>query len=38
MKIKEKSKLKQFQDQGQIKTIKKYTYDDEDTSFISKQK
>ena len=30
--------IKAIQDQGQIKTIKKYTYDDEDTSLISKQK
>ena len=27
-----------IQDQGQVKTIKKYDYDDEDTPFISKQK
>ena len=26
------------QDQGQVKTIKKYDYDAKDTSFISKQK
>ena len=30
--------IKAIQDQGQIETIKKYTYDDEDTSLISKQK
>ena len=36
MKIKEKNKLKQ--DQGQVKSIKKYGYDDEDTPFISKRK
>ena len=30
--------IKAIQDQGQIKTIKKYDYDDEDTPFISKQK
>ena len=29
--------IKAIQDQGQVKTIKKYD-DDEDTSFISKQK
>ena len=27
-----------IQDQGQVKTIKKYTYDAEDAPFISKQK
>ena len=31
-------RIKAIQDQGQIKTIKKYDYDDEDTPFISKQK
>ena len=30
--------IKVIQDQRQVKTIKKYDYDDEDTSFISKQK
>ena len=30
--------IKPIQDQGQVKTIKKYSYDDEDTPFISKQK
>ena len=30
--------IKAIQDQGQVKTIKKYTYDDEDTPLISKQK
>ena len=30
--------IKAIQDQGRIKTIKKYTYDDEDTPLISKQK
>ena len=30
--------IKTIQDQGQVKTIKKYAYDDEDTPFISKQK
>ena len=30
--------IKAIQDQGQVKTIKKYDYDDEDTPFISKQK
>ena len=29
---------KQIKDQGQVKTIKKYIYDKEDTPFISKQK
>ena len=30
--------IKTIQDQGQVKTIKKYAYDAEDTQFISKQK
>ena len=30
--------IKAIQDQGRIKTIKKYTYDDEDAPLISKQK
>ena len=30
--------IKAIQDQGQVKTIKKYDYDDEDTPFILKQK
>ena len=30
--------IKAIQDQGQVKTIKKYTYDDEDTPLILKQK
>ena len=30
--------MKAIQDQGQVKTIKKYTYDDGDTLLISKQK
>ena len=30
--------IKAIQDQGQLKTIKKYDYDSEDTPFISKQK
>ena len=30
--------IKAIQNQGQVKTIKKYTYDDEDSSLISKQK
>ena len=30
--------IKAIQDQGQVKSIKKYSYDDEDTPFISKQK
>ena len=30
--------IKAIQDQGQVKTITKYTYDAEDTPLISKQK
>ena len=30
--------IKAIQDQRQVKTIKNYSYDDEDTPFISKQK
>ena len=30
--------IRAIQDRGQVKTIKKYSYDDEDTPFISKQK
>ena len=30
--------IKAIQNQGQIKTIKKYSYDDEDSPFISEQK
>ena len=30
--------IKEFQNQGEIKTIKKYTYDNEDTPLVSKQK
>ena len=30
--------IKAIQNQGQVKTIKKYTYDDEDSPLISKQK
>ena len=30
--------IKAIQNQGGIKTIKKYTYDNEDTPLISKQK
>ena len=30
--------VNQIQDQGRIKTIKKFNYDDEDTPLISKQK
>ena len=30
--------IKVIQDKGQVRTIKKYDYDDEDTPFISKQK
>ena len=33
-----KRQIKAIQDQGQVKTVKKYSYDDEDTPFISKQK
>ena len=32
------NQIKAIQDQGQLKTIKKYAYDAEDTPFISKQK
>ena len=43
MKIKNKQdegqkQIKAIQDQGQVKTIKKYAYDSEDSPFISKQK
>ena len=37
MKIKEKQ-IKAIQNQGQVKTIKKYACDDDDSSLISKQK
>ena len=37
MRIKEK-KIKAIQNQRQVKTIKKYTYDDEDSQLISKQR
>ena len=30
--------IKTIENQGQVKTIKKYAYDSEDTPFISKQK
>ena len=33
-----KKQIKAIQDQGQVKTIKKYDYDDEDSPLISKQK
>ena len=33
-----KKQIKAIQDQGQVKTIKKYIYDNEDTPLISKQK
>ena len=33
-----KKQIKAIQDQGQVKIIKKYDYDNEDTPFISKQK
>ena len=32
------NQIKAIQNQGQVKTIKKYTYDDEDSPLISKQK
>ena len=38
MGIKEKKQIKAIQDQGQVKTIKKYYYDSEDSPFISKPK
>ena len=38
MKIKEKTKLKAIQDQGQFKSINKYAYDAEDTPFHLKTK
>ena len=34
----QREKIRAIQDQGQVKTIRKYAYDDEDTPFISKQK
>ena len=34
----EEEQIKAIQDQRQVKTIKKYDHDDEDTPFISKQK
>ena len=34
----EEKQIKAIQDQGQVKTIKKYIYDNEDTPFISNQK
>ena len=37
MRIKEKKQIKAIQDQGHVKTIKKYDYD-EDSPLISKQK
>ena len=33
-----KKQIKVIQNKGQIKTIKKYAYDDEDSTLISKQK
>ena len=33
-----KKQIKVIQIQGQVKTIKKYAYDDEDSTLISKQK
>ena len=38
MKIKAKNKLKQFKIKDKLKQLKKYTYDDENTPLISKQK
>ena len=34
----EEKQIKAIQDQGQVKTIKKYVYDNEDTPFFSKKK
>ena len=34
----EEKQIKAIQDHGQVKTIKKYIYDNEDTPLISKQK
>ena len=33
-----KKQIKVIQNKGQVKTIKKYAYDDEDSTLISKQK
>ena len=38
IKDQEEKQIKTIQDQGQVKTTKKYSYDDEDTPFILKQK
>ena len=38
MKIKEKKQIKAIQNQGEIRTIKKYDYSDKDSPLISKQK
>ena len=38
MKIKKKKQIKAIQDQGHVKTIKKYDYVDKDSPLISKQK
>ena len=38
MKTQEKKQIKAIQNQGQVKKIKKYTYDDKDSPLISKQK
>ena len=35
--VQAEKQIKAIQDQGEVKTIKKYSYDDEDTPFISKQ-
>ena len=34
----EKKQIKAIQNQGQVKVIKKYTYDDDNSPLISKQK
>ena len=38
IKDQEEKQIKTIQDQGQVKTTKKYSYDDKDTPFILKQK
>ena len=38
LKIKEKNQIKAIQNQGQVKTITKYVYNDENSPLISKQK
>ena len=34
----EQKQIKAIEDQGRLKTMKKYSFDDEDTPFILKQK